>query len=354
MNKIIFLDIDGVLSTKEAEIGTNNIVPILNEFTETEDVTLFDRESYFSQDAINNLNSIIDHTRANIVISSAWRKYDSIGLLRKLFNHLGIKGQIVGITPTIGGEIEDVRGMEIEWFIRENGITDYVILDDKEFPLDDPMKFIKTDPTWGLTDIDSKDAIKILNNGTLESKEKSILKSLLESEDMEAWFEERTNRHIDLVKKYAKMVVEKFPQYWQLEDIVVIHDQSKFQEPERTPYIHLTWKKKNPDYQVPADIDITTATDCHVRNNPHHPEFWSGQTNTINPNDRDAAPDKMIDGTKMPMVRIAEMTADWMAVSEEMGSHPKDWADKQINVRWKFTPEQVKRIYDIIERVWPK
>lgn len=45
----------------------------------------------------------------------------------------------------------------------------------------------------------------------------------------------------------------------------------------------------------------------------------------------------MIDGTKMWEVDIAEMIADWLAMSEEKNSDPYEWAKKNINVRWKFT-----------------
>jgi hypothetical protein len=51
----------------------------------------------------------------------------------------------------------------------------------------------------------------------------------------------------------------------------------------------------------------------------------------------------------MPNMDIAEMAADWMAMSEEKGTEPKDWADKNVNVRWNFTPKQVDLIYELLE-----
>ena len=69
---------------------------------------------------------------------------------------------------------------------------------------------------------------------------------------------------------------------------------------------------------------------------------------------RDKPPEEMIDATKMPDLDIAEMVADWCAVSEERGNTPKSWADKNVNVRWKFTDEQSDLIYEIIDAVWGK
>ena len=49
---------------------------------------------------------------------------------------------------------------------------------------------------------------------------------------------------------------------------------------------------------------------------------------------------------------IKEMVADWCAMSEEKGNTPKEWADKVVNKRWKFTSEQTKLIYTLIDKCW--
>lgn len=41
-------------------------------------------------------------------------------------------------------------------------------------------------------------------------------------------------------------------------------------------------------------------------------------------------------------------------MGREKGTSPKDWADKNVGPRWKFTPEQVKEIYGLIELVMNK
>ena len=40
-------------------------------------------------------------------------------------------------------------------------------------------------------------------------------------------------------------------------------------------------------------------------------------------------------------------------MTKEKGTNTaKEWGDKMVNKRWKFSPEQVKLIYEIIEKVW--
>ena len=75
----------------------------------------------------------------------------------------------------------------------------------------------------------------------------------------------------------------------------------------------------------------------------------------INKNNRDEPIEGvMIDSTKMPDLALAEMVADWCAMSEEKHTDPIDWARKNVNVRWKFTDSQTKLIYDLIEKIWNK
>jgi hypothetical protein len=40
-----------------------------------------------------------------------------------------------------------------------------------------------------------------------------------------------------------------------------------------------------------------------------------------------------------------------MAVSKERGNTPKSWADKNVNIRWKFNDDQKDLIYELIENV---
>lgn len=176
------------------------------------------------------------------------------------------------------------------------------------------------------------------------------------TKEMEDWFEERTKNHIKGVKKYSRIFKAYDPaRFRDLVEIAEHHDDSKFEEPERTPYIALTWKHKFDNYKsykVPGTIDdeaINQATLHHVKGNEHHPEHWTDQeTELINKENRDKPPREIVDATRMPDIAIAEMVADWASMSDELGTSLRGWADKNIGKRWKFNDDQVKLIYELI------
>ena len=174
------------------------------------------------------------------------------------------------------------------------------------------------------------------------------------------WFKKRTNKHIDLVQKYCKKIEEYNPvKFKGLMERSKKHDQTKFKDPEIYPYVYTTWKYKckddGEDFVCPEGIDgkMDQATIHHILNESHHPEKWCGRkTNLLNTKDRDKPPSKIVDATKMPDLDVCEMVADWCAVSEERGNSPKTWADKNINVRWKFSDKQKNLIYELIDEIW--
>jgi len=176
---------------------------------------------------------------------------------------------------------------------------------------------------------------------------------------MKNWFDKRTAKHIKLVQKYCKKIEEYDSERFKgLIERGKIHDQSKYEDPEIDPYIYVSWdykcKDDGVDFTPPEGMDdqMNEATEHHVNNNKHHPEYHSETKGKINREDRDKAPDEMIDATKMKDLDIAEMVADWMAMGEEKGNTPKSWADKNVNIRWKFTDDQKNLIYELIEEVW--
>jgi hypothetical protein len=180
-------------------------------------------------------------------------------------------------------------------------------------------------------------------------------------EDMKVWFEKRTKRHIDLVQKYCNKIYKYDPVKFE----VIIergteHDASKYKEPEMTPYIYVSWQYKCKDdgikFEAPDGMKekMNQATEHHVQNNAHHPESHIDADGhyLINREDRDKPPEKLIDATEMKDLDIAEMVADWCAMSEEKNTDPKDWADKNVNIRWKFNDKQKDLIYELITKVW--
>lgn len=181
-NRIIFLDIDGVLSTARNAYG------------------MWDSE------AMNNLIKIIQATDAKIVVSSSWRNPDQAAM-RKNFKAHGcpdeILDAIVGVTVygcywiKDTNKIDIVRGNEIEQFVKthltypwyafpecdgayrvfdEDGSfkvmnsnrldRDYTYLildDDSDMLYDQRNHFIQTNAEVGITLSDAKRGIEILN-----------------------------------------------------------------------------------------------------------------------------------------------------------------------------------------------
>ena len=179
-------------------------------------------------------------------------------------------------------------------------------------------------------------------------------------DEREAWFLKRTLTHILRVKRNVLALVEAdFPvDHVALMQQNARHDATKFEEPEKSTYVDLTWRYKCEREGIPFEIDdpeefqrrVTEATIHHVKHNPHHPEFFVTETH-INPDNRDAPPEAMVDGTHMSDIGLVEMCCDWTAMSQEKLGHNSahGWAKANINVRWKFTEAQEKRIYQTLD-----
>jgi len=195
----------------------------------------------------------------------------------------------------------------------------------------------------------------------------AFLMNLLEDIEptKEEHFKQRTNLHIGLVKKYLDKILQlKDPRIDAaiLEAEKVGHDQSKFKSPEYEPYLHVNWKyymkDQGKEYNPPKEVKdaMDTATLHHIVNNSHHPEYWQDPTNKgklqINSRDRDEPSGEIVDATKMPLSHIACMVADWLSMSSEKGTDPYEWANKNVDKRWKFSSNQIKLIYDLLDKVW--
>lgn len=175
--------------------------------------------------------------------------------------------------------------------------------------------------------------------------------------EMERHFVDRTKRHIGLVQKAIEKIVKAYPEFEALTDRGKVHDASKLREPERTPYVSITWRHKlenesgkfNPikdeGYKTPgllAKKEENEATLHHILNNSHHPEYHLADKSEANINAQDRhKSDRCVDATRMPDLDIAEMIADWQAMSEELKKNTaRAWYEKQKNVRWKFSNKQ--------------
>ena len=177
-----------------------------------------------------------------------------------------------------------------------------------------------------------------------ESEDESITNQKRE------WFVDRTNRHIDLVRKSAHKIVGSYPEFKALLDQVKHHDESKFNEPEMTPYIGISWSHKigNETGNKPAPTkEENEATLHHITTNSHHPEYHLKGEREANISDQSK---KCVDVSSMPDLDIVEMVADWQAMSEELGTNTsRQWFNKVQDVRWQFSQHQVKLIDTILK-----
>lgn len=87
MNKIIFLDIDGVL----------NVIPQGHD----------KYGAIFHKHFEDNLRWIIEETGADIVISSTWRM-SGLNIMQEMWRVRNLPGKVVGITPTEVDVVERV------------------------------------------------------------------------------------------------------------------------------------------------------------------------------------------------------------------------------------------------------
>ena len=164
-----------------------------------------------------------------------------------------------------------------------------------------------------------------------EAKDQQPTKEMIE------FFEKRTSDHIKTVQNNIKTIIknrndiDKNDLLKRLKD----HDQSKYSSKERIPYIWLSWwhKEKNAgrkfEYPEGMKEKVKKAAKSHIVINKHHPQAHSSI-------------DKMSD------VDIAEMIADWAAMSQELKDDLKAWTDKSVK-RFKFNKEQTKLIYELLE-----
>ena len=118
--KVIFLDIDGVLVTR------NSIKYQYLNFPDDTDIQ-------FGKKAVNNLNKLIHLTNAKIVISSTWRLFHSLENLIDIFKKQRVKGKIISTTSVERATIEEdiPRGQKIaDWLDQHPDVEQYLIIDD--------------------------------------------------------------------------------------------------------------------------------------------------------------------------------------------------------------------------------
>ena len=152
MNKILFLDFDGVLNTEHyQDLLQYQGKPWQDEYG-----------AFFDPKAVKQLKRIIDATDADIVVESSW-KYLGLDAMKELWKVRNLPGTIIDITSSFLGKN---KGVEIASWLSKYAKQDirYVIIDDEYVILDSQLPhFILTNPYEGITEEQANRAISMLN-----------------------------------------------------------------------------------------------------------------------------------------------------------------------------------------------
>ena len=160
--KVIFLDIDGVLAT-DKEFMTNRTKfrkkhPAMDEL----------KVPYpWNKGAVKVLNEILDETEAEIVLTSDWRLHWNLDELKGIFTWNGVKKHPIAVTNVTYVSMSNLgmnRSCEIDTYIVEHNIENYVVIDDLNIGkymkiTNDDDKFFATKSSMGIKQTGLKDKI---------------------------------------------------------------------------------------------------------------------------------------------------------------------------------------------------
>ena len=146
--KAIFLDIDGVLNSNEHTAFIKSFITYGDNMIEP-----------FDDECLYNLKYIVDEIDAKIIITSIWRLFpDYLYILMNKLEEYDLDKDVISLT--ISNKYKD-KLQEIAVKLKKLGITEYVVLDnDDTLNLD---RHVITNNVTGLTEIDAKQAVKILS-----------------------------------------------------------------------------------------------------------------------------------------------------------------------------------------------
>jgi hypothetical protein len=123
---VIFLDIDGVLATDRQFFmsraryhGRNPAAAELG------------APYPFDPGCVDKLNEIVRSTGARIVLSSDWRLHWSLSDMGRIFRMNGLESVPYDATSELAmANLEMARAAEIGDYVQQNGLTDFVVIDD--------------------------------------------------------------------------------------------------------------------------------------------------------------------------------------------------------------------------------
>ena len=145
MDRILFLDFDGVLTS---ESHTRQCI------FEYRRENLYGMD-WFDPACLEHLKAIVDATGAGIVVSSSWRELGG-EKLRRVWEEIPMPGELLGTTPVWVLTKKEA----IQEYLKSHPDAQYVILDDEDLGLPNQVKI---DARCGLSEKDALKATEILN-----------------------------------------------------------------------------------------------------------------------------------------------------------------------------------------------
>lgn len=135
--RVLFLDIDGVLNSAEWFAKTKDVRSGLSRIDELQEM--------LDPRAVALLNDLLARTGATVVLSSSWRIAYGIGFIQRALMARGFAGRLRDKTPSIGSP----RGREIQAWLdrRQEPVESFVILDDGSDMLHLSDRLVQT--SWG-------------------------------------------------------------------------------------------------------------------------------------------------------------------------------------------------------------
>ena len=129
MEKVIFLDIDGVIALDKQFMTNRTKYAAKNELANKLRIPYG-----FDPGAVKVLNEILDETDATIVLSSDWRFHWDLEELDEIFKFNGVKKSPEFVTHKLkrkmSSDLEDDRAHQIIDFKRKHNLTNWVAIDD--------------------------------------------------------------------------------------------------------------------------------------------------------------------------------------------------------------------------------
>ena len=187
-DKILFLDIDGVLNSEQSAYFWRKFVEKEEDtsiYTPNEQVTEENVKIRLSEEfcpiAVSNLHRIVAETGCKIVVSSTWRYGQDLEMMKEWFKYSPlIRDALIGKTPSLvfkhkmnEKDVQDAlitvpRGVEIKAWLESHKVNYYnnnqfAIIDDDDDMWPVERNFFSIEGRVGLTVFNAVEVINFLN-----------------------------------------------------------------------------------------------------------------------------------------------------------------------------------------------